>query len=109
MSTNHFSTFVSALDIPVVDRCGHPAGFDRQGQPITRVMANPPISYLFPDEPVALINWLWEQRADYRLAPTELDKPVQYAKKTYHGQWAWGSAVKRGITIGLTRDLLRET
>lgn len=68
---------------------------------------NPPISVLFPDEcDVVLIDWL---NLGKRPTSEELVMPVEYQGKDYYGAYAWGSAVKRGITLGITHDFPQES
>jgi len=68
---------------------------------------NTPLAELFPDEDVILIQWI-EDRNMYRPTSEELSEPIEHDGKIYHGCWAWGSSVKRGITFGLTHDFPAE-
>jgi len=74
-----------------------------------RTLASPAIDYFFPDEPAMFVNWLFEKERSYRPTVAELQKPVVFEGEQFFGCWAWGSAVKRGYTIGLVRDLVAET
>jgi len=68
-------------------------------------LRNVPIVELFPDEPVCIIDWMTKGKA-----PTAelLNDLVEFEGQQYIGYYGWGSAVKRGQTIGLTRDILVE-
>lgn len=70
-----------------------------------RELSNVPMAELFPNEPVCLIDWLIKGQIPSR---AELEAPVLAEGCEFIGHYGWGSAVKRGQTIGLTRDLLAE-
>src|SRR3990172_7918468 len=95
-----FTSFRSTRKVVVVDRFGRPTGEER-------ILSNSPIDALFPDEKIVMVNWKYEGAK----APTaeELRRPIRHGGKEYRGDWAWGSSVKRGYTVGLTRDLLVDT
>jgi hypothetical protein len=85
----------NSVTMPVVDRFG----YFLENQEYRNI----PLAELFPNEDVVLIQWIAEG-SNARPSVEELQKPVDYKDKEYHGNLAWGSAVKRGITIGLTND-----
>jgi len=95
-----FTSFRSTRKVVVVDRFGRPTGEER-------ILSNSPIDALFPDEKIVMVNWKYEGAK----APTaeELRRPIRHGGNEYRGDWAWGSSVKRGYTVGLTRDLLVDT
>ena len=65
-----------------------------QGEELeTRELHNVPMVELFPGEPVCIIDWLAEGKQ-----PTEADVtvPVTIDGEVFHGDYTWGSAVKRG-------------
>jgi hypothetical protein len=68
-----------------------------------REVANAPFSVLYPEGEAAIIDWI----AADGLRPTydELIMPIQYGDKSLFGAFAWGSAVKRGQTLGFSEDL----
>jgi hypothetical protein len=71
----------------------------------TRTLHNVALPELFPNEPVVIIDWVANGQA-----PTEeeLKVPVLAEGQTFYGWYGWGSAVKRGQTLGLTHDLLAQ-
>jgi hypothetical protein len=70
-----------------------------------RELHNIALVELFPDEPVCIIDWRSTGKQ-----PTVLDlvTPVLADGCEFNGSWGWGSAVKRGQTLGFTRDLLAD-
>jgi hypothetical protein len=66
-----------------------------------RALHNVALCELFENEPVVIIDWLADGK---RPTLEELETPVG----EYVGWYGWGSAVKRGQTLGLKRDLLVE-
>ena len=85
--------------MPVIDRFGY--FLENQEY------RNTPLAELFPQEDVALIQWIAEG-SNVRPSVDDLQAPVEYKDKQYYGCFAWGSAVKRGFTIGMTHDFPRE-
>jgi hypothetical protein len=83
------------VTVPVVDRFGYLVE--------EQEYRNTPLAELYPDEKVILVQWTAEQD-NTRPSVEELSMPVEYEGQNFYGAYAWGSAVKRGITIGLTRD-----
>lgn len=81
------------LPLPVVDRFGYLLD--------VRELKNCAAAELWPKEPVVQIQWTAD---NVRPTVEELLQTVEYNGHKYYGCWAWGSAVKRGQTIGLTRD-----
>ncbi len=92
--------FESLLDVTVIDRNGQPTGEKR-------MLCSPALTHYYPDEPVVYVNWLWEGAE--RPTEAQLQAPITCNGKTYQAHWAWGSSVKKGYTIGLTHDILRES
>lgn len=103
------SPYAHKLVVPVIDRTGQSCGFTRDGNPIGRTILNSAMSFLYPDEEVVFINWLWNQEQDYKLSEAELDEGVHYKGKLYWGKWGWGSSVKHGVTIGMRHDILKDS
>lgn len=85
----------NSVTMPVVDRFGYLVE--------TQEYRNSPLAELYPDEQVILIQWTAEHD-NTRPSVEELMMPVEFNGKNFYGAYAWGSAVKRGITLGLTRD-----
>jgi len=83
------------VTVPVVDRFGYLVE--------EQEYRNTPLAELYPDEKVILLQWTAEHD-NSRPSVEELSMPVEYEGQNYIGCWAWGSAVKRGITIGMTHD-----
>jgi hypothetical protein len=78
---------------------------DRYGYELdTLTLTNTAAAELYPDMEHIRIQWTADKSA--RPKREELMKPVQYAGKDWYGNFAWGSAVKRGQTIGLLEDSL---
>lgn len=93
---SNFTPFAESCEIVVVDRTGKPTGE-------TRVVNNAPLFSLLPGEPIVIIDWAFgfEERATL----AEMAKPVEYNGKKYFGAYGWGSAAKRNMTYGMTRDI----
>lgn len=87
----------NSLSLPVIDRFGYLLD--------VRELKNTAAAELWPKEPVVQIQWTADNQ---RPTVEELMQTIEYNGKTYHGHFAWGSAVKRGQTIGLTRDFPHE-
>ena len=103
MSNSTFKSFeTKPLDLLVVDRNGKLTGEARS-------YSNAAAQWLMPDQcsELVIVNWLFEGAE--KPTEVELQKPIQYNSKTYMGWWAWGSAIKRGYTIGMQHDWLRES
>lgn len=83
--------------VPVVDRYGYHVD-DRE-------ITNAPLPELWPDEKAVFIQWT---AGNDKPEAADLRNPIVYQGVTYYGAYAWGSAVKRGQTIGLTRDFVYE-
>jgi len=85
--------------VAVVDRFGH--------QLDAHELRNIPLLEIFPNEQFAMIQWTAKDAP--RPSAAELQEPViildgvARGLKLY-GHYGWGSAVKRGETIGLTND-----
>lgn len=76
---------------------------DKSGRKIDdRAMVNTAYAELY-NEPFIIIDWKGDK--DVKPSVDEIMSPVEYKGITYQGDMAWGSAVKRGRTIGLTHDL----
>lgn len=71
-----------------------------------RELHNIALPELFPGEPVCIIDWFSTGKQ-----PTVLDltTPVLADGCEFNGSFGWGSSVKRGQTLGFTRDLLAQT
>ncbi len=108
-----FHAIESVLSVVVIDRNGYPTGEKRS-------IANTVWAEYFSDKAIVLIDWLYNgaDEPDAEL----LAKPITVAingssdedhrainGKTFYGCYAWGSAIKKGLTIGLTEDTLRLT
>lgn len=77
---------------------------DKNGQEVTSLeYRNTPYSELYKKEDVILVQWVGKDDRD-RPKPVDLVKPIAFENKKFHGSFAWGSSVKRGFTIGMTRD-----
>lgn len=65
-------------------------------------LRNTALAELYPGKRIIQIQWISK---DYP-KPTleEILTPIQYGGRSYYGAYAWGSAVKRGMTIGLESD-----
>ncbi len=101
VSSKTFANYEDIIDLTVIDRNGVETGEKR-------VIVNLPLRHFFPTitvDDIVIVNWLWDN-AD-RPTVDVLKKPITYKGKTYYGFWSWGSAVKKGYTFGLTRDILR--
>ena len=92
-----FEKLDNELTVPIIDQNGVTVG-----DPLN--LRNVPIVELYPNEPVCVIDWIVadSQRPD----EDEIRVPVPYNGQMLFGLYAWGSAVKRGQTIGLVRDVL---
>lgn len=111
-----YEAFKSVLTIPVIDR---------NGKLITsRTFDNPPFMFLYPGELIALIDWKAGAEGlpsiEQMLQPVVVQRdivPDRLNKYTYviragtkfWGYFIWGSGAKNGITIGIQRDLLKES
>lgn len=64
-----------------------------------RVYVNTPLSVLYPNTPVVLINWLAGRRGE----PSEDDvkMPIKALGTEWVGWHAWGSSIKKGFSAGL--------
>ena len=85
----------SKTTVNVIDRYG----YDLDELTLTNTAA----AELYPDMDHIRIQWT---AAGFRPKAEELVKPVEYQGKQFYGCYAWGSAVKRGQTIGLQEDCL---
>jgi hypothetical protein len=86
----------SKTTVSVIDRYGYELD--------TLTLTNTAAAELYPDMEHIRIRWTADKSA--RPKWEELMRPVQYAGKHWYGNLAWGSAVKRGQTIGLLEDCL---
>ena len=76
---------------------------DKYGYKVQQVdYRNIPLAEMYPEEDVVLIKWIGDNNK--RPAPEELAEPIEYNGKKYYGNLAWGSAIKKGVTLGLTHD-----
>jgi hypothetical protein len=87
------------INLPVIDRFGFLVD--------TQTYKNTPMTELYPNEEVFLIQWVAEG-SNARPTAEQLMEPVEYQGEKYYGCFAWGSAVKRGFTISMTHDFPRE-
>lgn len=77
---------------------------------------NPAIDHFYPHEPVAVLWLNYEGHKatlddlarSYTISETNLTTQ-QTSTHTYYGNYAWGSSVKKGKVILLTRDIPRES
>jgi len=77
---------------------------DKNGRFVEEIeIRNAPVMELYPQEKFILIQWMGEGDSN-RPTEAELAAPVEYNGQKYYGAFGWGSAVKRGQTIGLTHD-----
>lgn len=88
------------LDLETIDRYGYSLD--------CRELRNSPLAELYPDKPVVQIQWTAKDDGG-RPEPADLKTPVvcksgAHAGLAFRGDFAWGSAVKRGETIGLAED-----
>ncbi len=104
-----FHAIDHVLDVVVINRRGYPTGEKR-------AIANTVWGEFFADKPIVMIDWLLngsedEPTADDLAKPITFmgDEPVGYKGLAFFGCYGWGSAIKRGFTIGMTEDLLRTT
>jgi hypothetical protein len=85
--------------VKVIDRFGYLVD--------TQTYKNTTLAELFPKEDVVLIQWVAEG-SNARPTVEDLQKPVTHEGQDYYGCFGWGSAVKRGFTIGMAHDFPRE-
>jgi hypothetical protein len=85
----------NSVVVPVIDRFGYE--IEQQD------LRNTPFTELYPNEQIVLIQWT-AQNDNSRPSIEELSTPVEFNGRKFYGSYAWGSAVKRGITIGLAHD-----
>jgi len=86
------------IEIPVVDANGELLE--------TRELQNSPLPHLHEDMMDEIIIIDWQGSTEDRPTVETLDKPVWYKGKKYYGNLYWGSAVKTGSTIGVTKNFL---
>jgi len=69
-----------------------------------RTLTNSPWPELYPDRDMVIIDWM----ANTQIRPDEeaIATPVEYEGRIYYGNAYWGSAVKQGVTIGVTEHFL---
>lgn len=85
------------LNVPLIDRDGQLVEH--------RDYVNVPYAEMFSD-PIAIIDW--KTNGEDKPFVEELSRPIFYNGVEFHGDYAWGSAVKRGQTMGLTKDVGRQ-
>lgn len=97
----------SELAVPLLDRQGREITFaNGYSDQSPRVLQNVPFATLFPDEPVVIIDWLADEKV--RPEPEVLAEGVSFDGKHFF-PYGWGTgSIKRGVTLGLARDLMRE-
>lgn len=85
----------NSVTVEIIDRYGYK--LDEQ------IWRNTPLAELYPKEKLVMIQWTAEGD-NQRPTIEELQTPVEYNGRKYYGCYGWGSAVKRGVTLGLTND-----
>jgi hypothetical protein len=75
-----------------------------------REYVDTPFSVLYPNDPLIAVQWLYEGRKKPLARQIEQERDclcqsIHYQGVEYNGAWGWGSAVKKGETIGLTHDI----
>lgn len=94
----------SEIEVPVVDQAGVEINMAAGYADLSpQVIRNTPLGELFPGELVVVIDWL--AMDGKKPSVEELQVPVVFDGKKYHGAYGWGSMVKMGKTIGLTKDI----
>lgn len=94
----HVQKVSNETRVPLVDQGG--AALE------TRIFLNTPWA-LLDLGPVVIIDWTAQD--GQRPKPGVVARSITVDGVSYHGGWGWGSAVKRGQTFGLTRDVGVET